>query len=386
MPSLGPARKPYDSLESIHSLLEISSTPTTLSDSLLETSEMSGEAPPAEPPPDDNTGTRPLGEVASPPMMPDLSPASDATASAAPAPPPSSKGLAPADDVPLLQHVLKQKARLGSTAAPVGVWAGAAALVFAVGAMCVAALFTALVTRSSAPPAASASATASAPEPPPPSEPAPEASAPPLPKSQLEKARAGDVQAIAEIEKKPAAERSVEESVALMMGNVAAERKELAEMGKALAGKEPDKEQIDRLQKASRDSALAADAIHVMATMAGPTGPDLLYEVWTGTPRRTSATELAEALLSNPKIREKASPALLVALDLRAAETCEDSAKVLPRAEENGDRRSLMLVGKMLRKNGCGDTKREDCYPCLRKGDAIKDALKAVRAKAAPRY
>ncbi len=301
-------------------------------------------------------------------------------------PVPSSSRLAPADGTPLLADVLKTKARLGSTAAPVGVWAGAAALVFAVAAMCVAALFTALVTRSSTTPTPAASASAAVVEPVESSTPEPEASAPPQPKSLLDRARAGDRAALEELEKKPASERSIDESVALTAGEYAAERNEIIDLGKSLVGKEPSKEDIDVLQKASRESALAADAIRVMAKLDGPVGPDLLYEVWTGTPRRTPATELAEALVYSPEVKKRASPALAAALDLRAAEACADVQKLLPRVEADGDRRSLVLVGKLLRKTGCGDNKRQDCYPCLRNGDAIKNALKAVRMKAAPRY
>jgi hypothetical protein len=297
---------------------------------------------------------------------------------------PPSSGLTPADDTPLLQNVLRTKARLGSTAAPVGVWAGAAALVFAVGAMCIAALFTALVTRSSASPAASAPVASV--EPAPTSAPAPQASAPDKPQSLLDRARAGERAALDELEKKPAGERSVDESVALTAGKYAAQRNEIVELGKSLVGKEPSKEDVDLLQKAARESALSADAIRVMANLNGQVGPDLLYEVWTGTPRRTPATELAEALVYSPEVRKRASPALAAALDLRAAEACEDAQKVLPRVEADGDRRCLVLVGKLLRKTGCGDNKRQDCYPCLRNGDAIKEALKAVRMKAAPRY
>jgi hypothetical protein len=81
----------------------------------------------------------------------------------------------------------------------------------------------------------------------------------------------------------------------------------------------------------------------------------------------------------------KASPALKVALDLRRAESCEETQKILPRAIEQGDRRSLHLLERRLRKYGCGATKKEDCYKCLRDGDELKDAIKAVRTRQRPR-
>jgi hypothetical protein len=123
----------------------------------------------------------------------------------------------------------------------------------------------------------------------------------------------------------------------------------------------------------------------VIAAMPGPVSADLLYEIWTGTVLRNETTDLARALLLSQDVRPKASPALEVSLDLRQAERCEDSAKLLPRAIEHGDRRALHLLIKLTRRYGCGANKREDCYPCLRGSDALDQAVKAVKNRREPK-
>jgi hypothetical protein len=109
-----------------------------------------------------------------------------------------------------------------------------------------------------------------------------------------------------------------------------------------------------------------------------------VYEVWTGTRERTEVTSLAQALVYSSDVRPKASPALAVALDLRAAESCEENRRLLPIAERDGDRRSLHLLVKLRKVRGCGANGRMDCYGCLRRGTALGDAIRAVKDKKAP--
>lgn len=131
----------------------------------------------------------------------------------------------------------------------------------------------------------------------------------------------------------------------------------------------------------SREALLALSAID------GPLGPDLLYEAWTGTSARTDATELARALLYSSDVRPRASNALSVALDLRAADTCEKNRDVLPRALTDGDKRSLHLLVKLLHKRGCGPKKLDDCFACLRANkDELMATVNAVKARRAPSY
>jgi hypothetical protein len=121
-----------------------------------------------------------------------------------------------------------------------------------------------------------------------------------------------------------------------------------------------------------------------MAALPGPISADLLYDAWTGTADRSTTTELAQALLMGRDVRPKASPALAVALDLRDAESCEDNAKILQRAIDVGDKRTFAPLTRLLRRNGCGPTKRDDCYLCLRNDDQLKKALTAVKMRREP--
>jgi hypothetical protein len=145
-----------------------------------------------------------------------------------------------------------------------------------------------------------------------------------------------------------------------------------------------EKTALVELRKLVQDPDTAREALGGIADLPGPTGADILYEVWTGTPSRTDATDLAKALVYATDVRAKASPALAVALDLRRAETCEQSRDLLARATSEGDRRSFNLLAKLKRKQGCGPNKRQDCYACLRDGTALDDAIKAVKTKKAP--
>jgi hypothetical protein len=117
-------------------------------------------------------------------------------------------------------------------------------------------------------------------------------------------------------------------------------------------------------------------------------GPDLLYEVWTSTPKRTDSTTLAEALLRHPTVHARASKALLAAIDLRSATDCSAAQAALPRVVEQGDRRSLAPLARLMNRRGCGPNKKQDCWPCLRadKGKAIADAINTVRKRAEPKY
>jgi hypothetical protein len=135
------------------------------------------------------------------------------------------------------------------------------------------------------------------------------------------------------------------------------------------------------------DAETARDALAAMVVAEAPVGPDLLYEVWTGTPARTDATELARALVYSKDVRPRASAALAVALELRVAEKCEDFKAVLPKALKDGDRRVLHLLTKLTAKRGCGPKKADDCYACLREpADELTATMNAVKSRKAPAF
>jgi hypothetical protein len=211
-------------------------------------------------------------------------------------------------------------------------------------------------------------------------EPKSEPDAAPPPRTLVQRAAAGEAEALKELEARPREERSAEETLALADGSRAAKLEELAELQRKIEllptyGREkPGKSRIFEL---ARDREVATDTLRMLSALPGDVGPDLLYELWTSTTRRNETTELAEALVYSKEVRAKASKALAVALALRETEECEKMAKVLDEAIAFGDRRSLAAIGKLQNKRGCGPKNRDDCWACLRDSDRVKDAVGA---------
>jgi hypothetical protein len=195
---------------------------------------------------------------------------------------------------------------------------------------------------------------------------------------------------LAELEGRSPESLSASELVKLAEGRAERQRdaaKSLRDKVEDEAGLIKDKAVQDDLLRMAADSETARDALAAMTEAEAPIGPDLLYEVWTGTTAKTDATELARALVYSKDIRPKASPALAVALDLRVAEKCEQFKAVLPRALKDGDRRVLHLLTKLTAKRGCGPKKNEDCYACLREpADELTATINAVKSRKAPAY
>jgi hypothetical protein len=208
----------------------------------------------------------------------------------------------------------------------------------------------------------------------------------------LDLAAAGDAEAMKRIEDKPANARTVDETIALASGRAVQRRAALGDLAKDLRQDPALAENPDvtkRLREASQDQETARDALRIIASLPAPRSVDLLYDLWVGTRERTPTTMLAEELVYTKELREKASPALAVALDLREATTCEQVKPLLPRAIEHADRRSVRLLGRLTVRHGCGPNKAGDCYECLRSDDAgvdvIQDALKAARGRVEPK-
>jgi hypothetical protein len=211
-------------------------------------------------------------------------------------------------------------------------------------------------------------------------EPAPAATqAPPLPAS------ATDAEAL---EARRAEELSKDEALTLASARRQREITRVALLRQKLArdpGLFKDAAILSELRRAAEDPLTAPDALSAMAEAPGPLSADLLYEMWTGTVSRNSATELARSLVFSKEVRAKASPELGIALELRIAETCEQNEALLPKVIEKGDRRALALLAKLSRRYGCGANKRQDCYPCLRDDKAVDEAMTAVKKRREPK-
>jgi hypothetical protein len=226
---------------------------------------------------------------------------------------------------------------------------------------------------SSAPVAPPGDATASGPAAPR-AEPAPPPSSP------------GDT-ALAALEHKKPAELGTDDALALATGKAdkaLSNARALADRLAADPGLAKDPAVLTELQTFAAAPDTGRVALAAMARLPGPLSADLLYEVWTGTAEKSESTELARALLLGKDVRPKASPALAVALELREAETCEENLKLLSKATELGDKRALAPIARLGRRTGCGPTRRDDCFACLREGDALKNALVAVKRRREP--
>ena len=216
---------------------------------------------------------------------------------------------------------------------------------------------------------------------------APEASAPaPMPAAASEKASPR----LAELAGKAPESLSAKELVALAEGRADEQRsavKALRAKIEANPAVLQEKSTQTQLFHFVSDAETARDALSALAVAAAPLGPDLLYEVWTGTTQRTEATDLARALVYSTDVRPKASPALSVALDLRVADSCEKFKAILPKALKDGDRRALHLLLKLNAKRGCGPKKNDDCYACLREdADELTATINAVKSRRPPSY
>lgn len=195
---------------------------------------------------------------------------------------------------------------------------------------------------------------------------------------------------VSAIEAKPANQLSVEE--VLTLHGARAQKK--LEKVRALSQK------LDESPEAANDAQVqaqlfyfaadadtAAEALVAMTHARAPVGADLLYEVWSNRSASPGTTELARALLQSPSVRAGASPALAVAIELRAAEQCEAIEAALPKVQSDGDRRALPLLAKLNVKRGCGPDKKDDCFACLRSHTKqVLATANAVKKRNAPSY
>ncbi len=323
-----------------------------------------------------------VGALGSPPAgAVDVPEARTVTEPAAPAllpliaPGPQSVVSLEASEVPTLSQALGQPVRLFGLTLSVWMVLGALLLAVAVSSF----LFAKMTTALKVVPGLRAGEVSRAAPPDMPLEVAPDARAKP--------AASTDSAALQRISAKKKGELSLEEAFEL----TAAGRAEALKSAQQLALKftqEPALVNVAGPLKQFKDFAInegTSDVtLRAMASLPGETSADLLYDVWTSSADRSSATSLAQLLVYSKDVLPKASQALRVALELRDAETCEQNRALLPRAIEFGDRRSLHLLAFLQRNYGCGPKRKDDCNACLRHGSELEKAIRAVRGRAAP--
>jgi serine/threonine-protein kinase len=204
-------------------------------------------------------------------------------------------------------------------------------------------------------------------------------------------AREGNESALFALDQRKASDRTKIEWLALALGRLKRRdvTRALEAYGQALdldAALSRDKRMLAGLRYfAERDSA-RDQVLKFAADRLGADGADLLFNVWSSTSLRTPATVRAKELLDTRSVRKSMTPALRFALELRDAKSCEDFAKLLPKVRDEGDERSFAPLRPLLKADGCGASGKDDCYPCLRHGSLLKDAVTQAQMRNAPRY
>jgi hypothetical protein len=207
----------------------------------------------------------------------------------------------------------------------------------------------------------------------------------------LARASRGDATALAQVTARPEATRGAAEWRALGRGHAALSQFAASirayEKALALDSSLPrDPSVLADLRKAAGDPSSSAAALALASKLSQP-GADLIYAVWEANRRdRTKAdvTKLAKGYLESDALRAHASPALLIALDLHKAQGCQQYKKLLPRAVEHADTRSLPQLKSLSATRGCGFLGLRDCYGCLRGNKDFAVALANAQQRTAP--
>jgi hypothetical protein len=194
-----------------------------------------------------------------------------------------------------------------------------------------------------------------------------------------------DPMAVQKIAETPVGALTPEQWVTLARERNRKRSQELRELAARIHADQPaSQETIARLRDTVRDPVTAPDALMAMASLGGPTGPDLIYQVANDEHLPAETRGLGLDLLGTPLVRTRASEALGVVLDLGRTKTCEDVAQIVERAAKVADRRAVTALGKLSSTRGCGANKANDCYPCLRKNNRLNSAIEAARGRQAP--
>ncbi len=207
----------------------------------------------------------------------------------------------------------------------------------------------------------------------------------------IQAARGGASKALETLDERALGERSGREWLAIAQGRLARRDVSAAlqahqraiELEPRYAG---DRTMLSGLRYYGSKPGTHAEVLHFAAKHLGAHGSDLLFEVWASTSRKTDATLLAHELLNQPGQRDHMSAALELALDVRNARSCEDYAELLPRMIQSGDQRSYRVLHALAKDTGCGPTRKDDCFPCLREGSGLREALTQTQQRSAPIY
>jgi serine/threonine-protein kinase len=138
---------------------------------------------------------------------------------------------------------------------------------------------------------------------------------------------------------------------------------------------------MDAVVLAAQRPDTMEDAFSLLEGPLGPRGVDALLDLSTSKSASPTVQRRAAKSIARADVRANASAATSLMLDLKTAKRCEDKRDLLDRAKESGDARVLPTLKALKNPRGCGFMGMRDCYTCLRKDDALDDAIKAVEAR-----
>jgi len=209
----------------------------------------------------------------------------------------------------------------------------------------------------------------------------------PLAPGELEAAARAGSEALAELARRHPGHARLELARAQALSEEGRLEASVAALGRALAvdpglGSTPLVESIVR--KAVANPAARDEAFSLLLGPMGTRGADLVYSLATGDGGAPDLRARADELVRQPSFAERASPALRVAVRLRAARSCGEVAAVLDSARSDGDARALRYLRGYLDTRGCKvKRKRVDCWPCLRGDRRLAEAIEAIVARGA---
>jgi hypothetical protein len=135
-------------------------------------------------------------------------------------------------------------------------------------------------------------------------------------------------------------------------------------------------ENIELLCKTEPSSAAA---FAMLESHGGSRGAELLYGLAYESKAEKKYQLRAEYALRKQVVRRRGSPALQIALDLREPAPCE--RKLLHRARDEGDRRSLVVLRPLLDDKGCGRFGMEHCLECLHRDSLLADTIEEIEER-----
>lgn len=142
---------------------------------------------------------------------------------------------------------------------------------------------------------------------------------------------------------------------------------------------------LQDLKRAGSDPAAFPIVVNLCETVLGRNGLDLMWILWQEARHDPNRADQADTLHKKLTIlSRRASPQLRVAIELEATASCEKLAAILPRCVKDADARSVERLEELAKVVGCGDSGKQDCYPCLRADTSLARATERARSRPAP--